>query len=325
MKLTVYFLLALLLAPVSALAVDIDVTSGLYYFTSDGEKVAAAETESAENSLKFRTTRDPRAIARDLALAELQSGNVCLSQAEQDLAEAVKKKQVLKLCKQLFKEEADEAIQRSVTQKLKPDYLRCSANVEAHERGGSLRMILSFRAQLVVHEKVPTRLKKGGFAEEPKGWALPTHEAPLGDNADGWKGVLKNGSCVLDDSALAAFLDRYLKQLKEAKALAHCRKDQVRQIDQLDRLQKQFKTYVPDDWLKEVGNTKVQRELFRPAPAVDIYAGLAECRHTRQLTKEQLSDLREVAARMASKHDVPALDPENQPGAREPASDDDEF
>ncbi len=294
---------------------------GLYYFTSDGEKIANAHIEKGEGALRFATDRDPRAVAQDFAFEELQRGNVCLSQAEADLKEAIRSKQILKLCHKLYKEDIADAEKRAKEQKLKAEYMRCAANVEARESKNSLRIVLSFRAQVVMQERLPSSLKRAGFREEEKGWALPTREAPLGDAAPGWKGALKNGSCGLGQEALTAFLDRYLAQQHEAKALAHCRNSQMKMADYLGRLQRQFKQYVPDEWLKENGRGRTE-ELLTPAAFVDTFASLKECKNHRQATANQLRDLRKLSARMADEHEVPALDPENLPGARALASED---
>ncbi len=318
-KISLIFLLALL-QPAPAGAIEMEASTGIFYFTNDSEKLAKAQTETAESSQAFVAPREARAVAKDLAIEELQHGNVCLTQAGRDLQLALKSKQLLRLCRKLFKEDLAAAL-HSIGNKLQPDSLRCEANVEARENTGVIRMVLSFRAQLLLKERLTASLKAAGFSERINGWELPTHEAPLGEAAQGWKQILKNGSCTLDEDSLTAFMDRYLGQIHDAKLLASCRNSQLIQADQLARLQRQFKEYVPDEWLKELGSKKFPA-LLQPPASADFFASVKECREGRAATAEQLENLRSASARIASKHDVPALDPENQPGARAPASED---
>jgi hypothetical protein len=144
----------------SADALDFEPSVATFYFSNSSAKVLRAETESAEDGLKFRAARDPRTVARDLASEELQHGNVCLNQAQRDLREALKKNQVLDLCKKIYRSDLDAAVKKASSQKLRPDYFRCAANMEAHEVGGSITMVLSFRGQLVMHDNVPVKLHK---------------------------------------------------------------------------------------------------------------------------------------------------------------------
>lgn len=324
MKRLFTFALLFVVLPKAALAIDAEPIIGLYYFTNSEEKISRAETETAEGDLHFRASRDPRVVAKDLAQTEIQRGNVCLRQAEQDLQAAFRDKQILRLCHQLYKDDIPGAEREVAKQKMQADFFRCYANVEARENPGSIRMALSFRAQVVMTSRMPSSLKKAGFREEEKTLSLPVREAALGEAAGSWKEVLKNGSCTLDRNSLSAFLDRYLQQVRDAKSLVRCRNSQARFADQLARLQKQFKEYVPDEWLKDEGDGDVA-DLLRMPALVDNFATLPECRQHHARTRVQWEKLARLSSKIARKHDVPALDPGEQPAARALASEETEF
>lgn len=311
-------------ASLPARALDIEASAGVFYFASDQERIRRAETESAEDGLKFRSPREPRSVARGLAAEELRSGNVCLRQAERDLRDALQRKQLLHLCRQLFRDDLARAVKDASREGLSPEYLRCEAGYEAREAGPALRAALSFRARLVMREPTPARLRKAGFAPPEERWSLPVREAELGSGPSaGWKEALKHGSCSLGEEALAAFLERYQRQVKEAGALALCRSRQARDSDHVLRLQKQLRDYVPDEWLRDAAGKGLGSSLEAPA-APDAQAGLTECRERRARLAAQLAGLRRLSGKIADRHDIPALDPASPAAYREPASEPEE-
>lgn len=301
-----------------AKSIEVDASTAIFFFSGDHEKVEKASTETA-GDLVFRVEREPRAIARDLAREELQKGNVCLTQVASDLKTALKRNQIPRLCRSIFQDDVEDAAREMRRVYLEADYLRCEAQVDAREEGGSLRLLLTFRGQLVSRGAAPVKLRRAGFAPEPKGWALPARDTVLGEAAPDWKGVLKNGSCTLDEKTLAGHLAGYLAQAKEARALARCRSRYSAEVESHARLQRQLQDYVPDEWLKRELDAEEREELLRPAAPAESFAGVKDCNEGGRQLAEQLKRLRRVSEKVADRHDVPALDPSKRPG-RAPAS-----
>jgi hypothetical protein len=297
------------------------VVTGVYYFTTDAAKAAAAETETSAGGLRFHADRNPRAAAKDRAVDEIRRGNVCLRQAQSDLRAALDGHRLDTLCDEIFADELPSALKTAAGEKLRPDSFRCAADAEAHEDGGSVRMVLSFRGWVVTHEPVPAKLRRAGFPEDASSLPLPVHEAAA-DAAPGWKGALKAGACGFDEDSLQKFLERFRQAKRDARALARCRGQRLRLTDRIARLQTQLREYVPEEWVREAGDGEAPALLAPPA-APDAYAGLAECCAARDAAEARLERLRKVSGEIADRHDVPALDPEKQPGARSPASEHD--
>jgi hypothetical protein len=131
--------------------------------------------------------------------------------------------------------------------------------------------------------------------------------------------VLKNRACFLNDGVLEAKLERFLEESKEARRLAACRGRLSRQVEMLGRVQEQFTQYVPFEWLADAGGEKAQ-DLLKPVPGPSASMSLETCQAAREEAGERADRLRTLSEVISSHHDVPALDPANQPSRREPAS-----
>lgn len=306
-----------------AFAVEVEAAVGVYYFSSNQEKVSAAQMERAEGSQAFRAEKDPRSVARDLAREELSNGNVCLRQAESDLRAALRSKLISKMCLEIFRDEMATAQTVGRRSNKKAESLRCEASLEVRETPGAMRTVLSLRSRVMMRERLPAKLARAGFSEEAKGWMLPTREADLGDSAEGWKGILKNHSCSIGEGVLEKHLEQFLELTKEARIVAACHRRLDQQISSLNKLQAQFTQYVPFDWVAEAGGSSA-KELLNPLPASTPSMSLEACRASREVAGERLDDLRELSEVIAGHHDIPALKPENLPSNRSPASEDQE-
>lgn len=304
-----------------AQAVEVNGSVGIYYFTSNQEKVKAADVEIAEDGQAFPAPRDPRMVAQDFAQEEIQKGNVCLIQADRDLRRALRTHKITRMCREIFKDDISAALASARKGKWRADSLSCEASFEARETSAGMNVVLAFRSRLNWTELVPEKLARAGIKKDPRGWVFPVYEAPIGGAAAGWKGALESRACSLDREALTAYLDKFLEQAKEARVRALCKRRLGEQVELLHRLQAQFKQYVPDDWLTSAAGKK-SAVLLQPraAPAEGII--LETCRKERVLAGEQLDDLRDVSAKIARKRNLPALDPKNQPLKKDPATDD---
>ena len=321
-------LLPLLLAvlwgavPLRSRALETEVSSGVFYFTDNAERRLAAETELSEGGLRFHAGHDPREVARDSADEEIRQGNVCLTQARSDLHAAVKTFRVRAICNEIFHDELASTLKKVASGKFHPDVFRCYAEAEAHESKGLVQVNLAFRGQLVTHQPLPPKLQKAGFPDEPRDWSLAVHEE-AGKPELGWKGALRMGACGFSEAAMEKFIERFREKKHEEIALAHCRDQEVRQVDRLKRLQSQFKEYIPEEWQSAAGGDAIAG-LLSPPVGVDTYAGLSECHAVSKRTGEQLERLSGISGKIASHHDVPALNPQPRSAARSPASREDE-
>jgi len=305
-----------------ASAFDVESSVGIYYFTSNQEMISGAQTENAEENQVFSSPREPRQVATDFARDELMRGNVCLSQAEHDLRVALRSKLISRMCREIFQDEISGAMASARKNKQKEPSLQCEASFEARETPGFMSVAVVFRSSLMIAQKLPEKLTRAGFAEEPKGLTLPAREALVGQSNAGWKGVLKSRACSLGKKALEAHLERFLEESKETRLLTRCQQRHDIQIDRLQRLQSQFRQYVPEEWLAEAGGSSVEPLLLARSGSSAERSDLKSCRESRRQTGKQLDDLRELSESIANKHDVPALNPKNQPVTRELASDD---
>lgn len=306
--------------PLAAGAVSTQVSTGVYYYPADAKKVTRAELERAEDGLEFRAPRPPRDVARELADKELRNGNVCLRQVRRDLQDSLKEWRVRELCKKIFDGALEAAVNDAAKKKLHADHFECNADVEAREQGASLTMTLVFRGAVVMKEKVPSKLKRAGIEGELARWDLPVTEEPLGATSAGWKAALKSGACSADKDALERFSERLDLRAQEAKELALCRKENEQSSATIADIQKQLRDYVPEDWVKEALDGERAKWLSaRPAPSPGN-ENLAECRKLRAAADQQLESLRWLSTKIASKHDVPALDPDREAARRSPAS-----
>lgn len=305
--------------PAPATSAEVNSSVGVYYFSSDEQKMAAAQVERAEAGQEFPAPRDPRDVARDFARAELTNGNVCLTQAEHDLKDAMRAKTIAKMCRAIYKGELAEVSARAREEKQRVLSVSCEASAEARETPGSIRVVLSFRASAKIGERVPEKLARAGLKNEPASWELTPFEAPIGEG-QGWKGILKNRACSLDSEALDKHFEAFLKQAREERAFARCRALQADDGARLARMQEKFRQYVPDEWMKDAAGDDLPG-LLTPAPGPESSRTLEACRKARENTAEKLEELADLSGSIARKHDVPALKPAApEEGSRKPAS-----
>lgn len=307
----VFFFLFAAQSPAAALPVDMEVATGVFYYSDNPAKNARAGMEIAEDGLTFPAQRDLREVARDNADEEIRQGNVCLRQARADLRVAVKKFRVRGLCNEIYSEELAAAVDKASRSKMHPDVFRCYAEVEAHEKDGFVAVSLVFRGQLATHSPVPRKFQRAGFPDEPVDWALPTHTLSAGAEW-GWKGALKGGACTFDTAALDKLGDRVRAERRLAGEWMKCRDEETGTRDRLTRLQEQFRAYVPDDWVakEEMGD-------LLKAPAQEV-GSAGDCKTTLANVQDRLSALRKISGRIADEHGVTAL--RETPAARAPAS-----
>lgn len=315
-------ILGSLVSPSAALAIETRVTTGILYFPSEAEKVMRAQTETAEDGLKFEAPRSPREVAADIAQEELRGGNVCLRQLRQDLRVSARRSRVTELCGKVFGDAVTNALRDADRAKLHPDHVECRAEAEAREEGGRIRLTLVFRGDVVMRERAPAKLRNVGIGDELTRWGLPELEEDLGTVEGSWKQALKAGACAADDHALDRFWDRIQKRTAEARELAECRNARARDVGKIQRLQGQLRDYVPEEWVADAAGERAKELLEVPA-AVGEGEGLAACKSSQARTAARLEELMSLSSRIADRHEIPALDPE-KPGNRAPASSDEE-
>jgi len=286
--------------------------SKIYYYTDNDEKIAKQEMEISEND-QFRYSRDPAAIAKDLAADELAQGNVCLMQAEEDMQKILKKEKedIQDLCQLFFRYEVDKKERSAV---LKRGLPVCAVNIEAHESNNMLELYLVFRYGHP-SEKDPRQMRRiasigGAISKENEEQSWPRYEVLMGKKAKTWRGLLKNGACTINDDTLELVYDNYVEQLKDRKNLVKCNRYQKNKTTEFLSLQTQMNRYIPRTWFKELKSEEAN-ELLKIQPQVEPYKTLAECKSGIAETEERLKKLVKVSEKIADKHDITALDFEN--------------
>jgi hypothetical protein len=311
-------MLLLLLSPANAYAIGTEVSTGIYFYPGDEQKMSRASAETAEDGLRFVAPRPARDVAKDYADEELKNGNVCLRQLKRDLHSSLKKWQVRDLCEKIFHDHVDRAVIDAAREKLHPDHVECSADAEAREKDGKISLALTFRGQLVMRDRAPPKLRRAGIGGELTRWDLPGQSEALGAAGGSWKDVLRTGACSADEKALQRFWDRIKQRADQAREIAECRDGRARAGSTVARLQAQLRDYVPEEWVKERAGDDYDSLMKAPVSAGN---DIASCRAERGAVDQQLEKLRKLSTRIADKYDVPALDPEAR---RAPASEDGE-
>ncbi len=156
--------LQLAFSPIAS-ALEVQTSTGVYYFTSSQDKISAAQSESAEENQVFFSRKAPRALALEFAREELAKGNVCLSQAAQDLRLAQRSKLVSRMCRDIFRDDISKAQAIARRRKWTADSIRCEASVEALETPGNMKVVLAFRSSIVMRERLPAKLARAGFSQ----------------------------------------------------------------------------------------------------------------------------------------------------------------
>lgn len=302
----------------AAQALETQVSVGVLYFPGDPQKIERAETESAEDGLVFHAPRDPRDVAQEYADEEIRGGNVCLRQLRRDLKASLREWRVRSLCEKLYQDQLEQALRDAGKERLHPDHVECSANAEVREEDGTLKVELAFRAQLVMRDRAPPKLRRAGIGGELTRWDLPAQEDVLGEAAGSWKEALKGGACSADGRSLDRFWKRVQGRAAEARELAECLNAHARESATLARLQKELTDYVPEEWVKDRAGDE-SGQLLQPLPSLDRTASLAQCKDGRAALEQRLGKVRSLSEKIADKYEVPALRPERT-GGRSPAS-----
>lgn len=298
-------------------ALETQVSTDLYYYASDPEKVTRAQTESGLDGLKFVAPRPARDIAEDNAREEVRQGNVCLRQLRSDLHVSAKKWKIRDLCEKVFHDGVEHAVQDAAKQGLHPDHVECSASAEAREEAGEITLDLSLRAELVMRDRAPLKLRHAGIGGELTRWELPPMSDRLGSAAGSWKDALKAGACAADEKALQKFWDRVQRHAAEIRELAECRTERARDVQGIERLQKQLRDYVPEEWIEERAGKDAATLLTPPTGEDD--GTLAACKTALADTSKLYDKVEDLSNRIAEKYEVPALGAGAKAG-RSPAS-----
>jgi hypothetical protein len=314
-----FSVLFIIFSALPAHALEMQVSTGIYYYPSAPEKLDRAQTESAEEGLEFHTPREPRDMAKEFAGDELRNGNVCLRQLRSGLKESVKKWRVRDLCNTIFQDSISSALRDAAHDKLHPDHVECRAEAEAREEGDSIKIWLAFRAQLVMSERVPPKLRNVGIGGDFVRRDLPETTDVLGTAAGSWKEALKAGACNADVKALDGFWAKLESRAAEFREVAECRNGFAAQVASIEKMQKQLKEYVPDEWVHDSAG-KDYSVAMGAVSEMDESATMAECVRARENTEVQFEKLRSVSTKIAEKYEIPALDPMRSSSQRAPAS-----
>ncbi len=105
--------------------------------------------------------------------------------------------------------------------------------------------------------------------------------------------------------------------------LARCRHHLDEQVNSLSRVQSKFRLYVPTDWLADAGGDAVN-QLLQAVPQSDPRMNLKACGQARKMAAERMEELRDLSESIASRHDIPALNPKSWPEGRKLASEEEE-